>query len=80
MQLLPTRPTKSWLVTEHAGGRPVTAAERVRHDDFVTKVIASIHGEEFAYAVRIADDAAEDAAVAENAAETVTADSATVTA
>lgn len=61
MQLLPTRPTKSWLVTEHAGDRSAATAERVRHDDFVTKVIAAIHGEEFAYAVRIADDAAEDA-------------------
>lgn len=67
MQLLPTRPTKSWLVTEHAGGRSATA-ERVRHDDFVTKVIAALHGEEFAYAVRIADDAAEDAVAAEKAA------------
>lgn len=69
MQLLPTRPTQSWLVTEYAGGRPAAAAKRVRHDDMVTKVIAAIHGEEFAYAVRIADDAAEDAAVAEAAAD-----------
>lgn len=69
MQLLPTRPTKSWLVTDHAGGRPSRAAERVRHDDFVTQVIAAIHGEEFAYAVRLADDAAEDAAATEAAAD-----------
>lgn len=75
MQLHPTRPTKSWLVTEHVEGRPSAKAERVRHDDFVTRVIAAIHGEEFAYAVRIADDAAEDAATAEAAV-----DSSTVTA
>lgn len=67
MQLLPTRPTKSWLVTEHGTGRS-TRAERIRHDDFVTKVIAAIHGEEMAYAVRIADDAAEDRTEAEAAA------------
>jgi len=66
MQLLPTRPTKSWLVTEYAGDRPADA-KRVRHDDMVTKVIAAIHGEEFAYAVRIADDAAEDAVKATTA-------------
>ncbi len=62
MQLLPTRPTKSWLVTEHVDGRPSADGERIRHDDFVTKVIAAIHGEEVAYALRITDDAAEDAA------------------
>lgn len=65
MQILPTRPTKSWIVTEHVDGRPSPDIERVRHDDFVTKVIAAIHGEEFAYALRIADDAAEHAAAAE---------------
>lgn len=69
MQLLPTRPTKSWLVTEHVDGRPSPQAERVRHDDFVTKVIAAIHGEQVAYALRITDDAAEDDAARKPAVE-----------
>ncbi|MBF6621318.1 MAG: hypothetical protein ITG02_13955 [Patulibacter sp.] len=48
MQLLPTRPTKSWLVTEYAEGRPTKVYESVRHDAFVTKVIAALHGEDVA--------------------------------
>ncbi len=56
MQLLPTRPTKSWLVTEYADGRPEKVFESVRHDAFVSSVIAAIHGEQFADAVR-SDDA-----------------------
>lgn len=57
MQLLPTRPTKSWLVTEYADGRPAKVYESVRHDAFVTKVIAALHGEDFAHAAKLGADA-----------------------
>ncbi|MFA4928659.1 MAG: hypothetical protein WC558_09080 [Patulibacter sp.] len=52
MQLLPTRPTKSWLVTEYAEDRSAKVYESVRHDAFVTKVIAALHGEQFARAAK----------------------------